>query len=521
MSHPTPLPPPRNFPVTWEDPADAARYWVADLHHNAYPRVPLRAAVAGPGLPGRQLLINGYAYFDRTDGSVPPPVADFDPHSDPMALWEQTRPEAEALAAPLKDFPVDAVSLEALREHALSLQEHALAQFWALHRRLLTTARHASQAFDAFCDDTGITSEERETLLSGVDSLALRSSRQQWELGRLAAGEPAVLDVLVDHRPGEVEPHLRALGDVAETLLEGVKAHVREFGWRVAEQHPYARPVVDDRAPVWDTVRSAARGEMADPYERHTAVARRREAATAGVRGRLPAARQAVFDRLYPRALAFPLIFEDHNVVMDQVMAAVQARLCHRLATRLHATGLVPDTRDAYFLERDELAALDLERAGPALQATLAERRATWERWCTYTPPVALGSRPPSADAFRDGFWGEVHETDGDARVLRGSPASAGTATGTARVLRDMGEADRLAAGDILVCITTLPPWTSLFARIGGVVTVGGGMISHAAITAREYGIPAVLSVADATTRIKDGQRVTVDGTNGVVRLED
>ena len=67
----------------------------------------------------------------------------------------------------------------------------------------------------------------------------------------------------------------------------------------------------------------------------------------------------------------------------------------------------------------------------------------------------------------------------------------------------------------------TLPPWTPLFARAGGIVTAGGGALSHAAVTAREFGIPAVLSVADVMTRIKDGQRVTVDGTNGVVRLED
>ena len=162
-----------------------------------------------------------------------------------------------------------------------------------------------------------------------------------------------------------------------------------------------------------------------------------------------------------------------------------------------------------------------MDAPDPALQALVAERRAMWERWCTYTPPVALGSRPRSTDAFLNGFLGEVHEASSDARILRGSAASAGMVTGTARVLRDMNEADRLNQGDILVCITTLPPWTSLFARIGGIVCVGGGMLSHPAITAREYGIPAVLSVADATTLIRDGQRITVDGTNGVVRLED
>jgi pyruvate,water dikinase len=520
MADGTPLPPPQNFPFTWQDPADAERYWVADLHHNAYPQVPLREALRPSTLPGRKLLINGYAYFDRTDGYAPAPPDDFDPTDHPRDLWRAIHLQAEALTAPMKAFPMETASLRELREYALAL-DGPLGQLWALHRRLMTTARHATSSFESLCQEVGIGSLERETMLSGVESLALRSSRQQWQLGRLAAADPVLLATLLDYHPAEVEAHLRALGPVAAPLLEGVAAHVREFGWRVAEQHPYSLPVVDDRSPVWDTVRSAARGEMADPRERHDAVARRREAVHTAARARLPAACRAEFDRRYDAALPFALIFEEHNIVMDQVMAAVQARVCHTLALDLHRAGIFPHERDGYFLERDELVGLDLERPDPALQALVAERRRTWERWCTYTPPVALGSRPPSADAFRDGFWGEVHEASGDARLLRGSPASAGVATGTARVLRDMSEADRLSQGDILVCITTLPPWTSLFARIGGLVCVGGGMLSHTAITAREYGIPAVLSVADATTLIRDGQRVTVDGSAGVVRLED
>lgn len=89
--------------------------------------------------------------------------------------------------------------------------------------------------------------------------------------------------------------------------------------------------------------------------------------------------------------------------------------------------------------------------------------------------------------------------------MLTGLAASRGVTTGAARVLRDLREADRLAPGDILVCVTTMPAWTPLFARAGGLVTAGGGALSHAAVTAREFGIPAVLSVADVMTRIRDG----------------
>src|SRR5439155_23659728 len=102
---------------------------------------------------------------------------------------------------------------------------------------------------------------------------------------------------------------------------------------------------------------------------------------------------------------------------------------------------------------------------------------------------------------------------------VRGNAAAAGVATGPARVIATLDEAHRLKPGDILVTGTTMPPWTPLFAIASAVVTETGGILSHAAVTAREYRLPAVLSVADATRLIRDGQALEVDGGTGVVRI--
>jgi rifampicin phosphotransferase len=103
--------------------------------------------------------------------------------------------------------------------------------------------------------------------------------------------------------------------------------------------------------------------------------------------------------------------------------------------------------------------------------------------------------------------------------VLRGNAASSGVVRGRARIIRDEREFGRLQAGEILVCRYTNPAWTPLFTLAAAVVTDAGGAASHAAIVAREYGIPAVLGAAGATERIRDGQQILVDGSQGTVTL--
>jgi phosphoenolpyruvate synthase/pyruvate phosphate dikinase len=103
--------------------------------------------------------------------------------------------------------------------------------------------------------------------------------------------------------------------------------------------------------------------------------------------------------------------------------------------------------------------------------------------------------------------------------LVRGASGSAGTATGVARVVGSLAEAARLKPGEVLVAETTAPPWTPLFAVAAAVVTDTGGILSHCAVVAREYGIPAVVGTDRATTAIADGDVVEVDGDAGTVRI--
>ena len=127
------------------------------------------------------------------------------------------------------------------------------------------------------------------------------------------------------------------------------------------------------------------------------------------------------------------------------------------------------------------------------------------------TPPRVLTSQGEPVS-------GKYRRDDAPAHAFIGLPVSAGTVEGRARVILDIAEAE-LEPGDILVTTHTDPSWTPLFVAIAGLVTEVGGLMTHGAVVAREYGLPAVVGVENATRLIPDGQRIRVNGTDGYVEL--
>ncbi|WP_397427802.1 PEP-utilizing enzyme [Pseudarthrobacter equi] len=187
----------------------------------------------------------------------------------------------------------------------------------------------------------------------------------------------------------------------------------------------------------------------------------------------------------------------------------------------LEAAGTLDQAEDIFFLDFAEVSeALDMAagpgpngpgQTGERLRPLVAERRADYDRELgrRHIPRVLLsdGTEPEAAQTAAGGI------AEG---ALSGSPASAGTVTGVARVILDPVGA-HLEPGEILVAPSTDPGWTPLFLTAGGLVMEMGGANSHGAVVAREYGIPAVVGVPDATGRISSGQEITVDGGAGTI----
>ena len=178
-------------------------------------------------------------------------------------------------------------------------------------------------------------------------------------------------------------------------------------------------------------------------------------------------------------------------------------------AERLVQARVLREKEDIFYLTLQELH--DVVRTNRVDDGLVRQRRDAFRSYQALTPPLVLTS---------DGevVAGSYRRGDAPAGALVGLPVSAGIVEGRARVVLDMAEAD-LEAGDILVTAYTDPSWTPLFVAIEGLVTEVGGLMTHGAVIAREYGLPAVVGVEHATRMIRDGQRIRVHGTDGYVEI--
>jgi len=220
---------------------------------------------------------------------------------------------------------------------------------------------------------------------------------------------------------------------------------------------------------------------------------------------RLPPLRSA-FLKLLPEARWFPQFREDTRFYMMLPLPILRRTLLD-LGRRLASAGALEVPEDVFHLRLDELEGVGGTWPPPpqlinelrALVARRKEKRAALEG-TPLVDPRLLGPIEVAGDA-----------------LLRGTPGSPGVAEGPVRIIRDNSEFDKLRAGEVLVAPYTNPAWTPLFQRAVAIVVDTGGPVSHAAIVAREYAIPAVMGTVHGTRQLSDGQWVQVDGYRGVV----
>jgi len=249
---------------------------------------------------------------------------------------------------------------------------------------------------------------------------------------------------------------------------------------------------------------------------------------------------RAAYDQMIALAhRVFPYV-EGHKFYCEHWYTNLFFNKIREFGALLAEHGFFEDAEDVFQLTHYEIEAaiIDLMTAwssgspprGPARwPAIVEERKAAIKEWAEHETPPALGPVPEVIDDPAIVLlWGITRERlDGwlaaggqaDSSEIRGFAASSGVAEGVARVVKSVEEIDRLRYGDILVCRVTNPTWAPIFQKIAAAVSDIGGSMSHAAIVAREYGLPAVVGTGTATQKIKDGQRIRVDGGRGVVTI--
>jgi len=572
-----PLPVPEDFPVEWPDPADEARLWMRDRMHWPDPVSPLAFSVVQEAFPAgftaaaRALAaplgdigmrrINTYFYM----GAAPPPAASPEEMAAAAARsaaamdaamarihddWEREYlPEIHLHLSAWEAFDLPGATMPELLAHLEDtlarftrlMELHFLAVFPAylalseldeLHRRLL--AGHgddgpsaASSAFDAFA------------LVAGFPNKTVEVGHALWQLSRTVRERPGVLAKLVSRWPSTADA-LTALAETAEgaEFLVLLRRYLEDYGQRGDKFFDLDRPAwVEDPTPVLDRLRAyVAQPDEEDPARAQQELAAEREQARVRVRRQLSACSPEDRERyefLLAAASTGVVITEDHGFWIDFRASYKVRRVLSELGWRLVPAAFnVP--ADVFFLTLDELRETATAERTPDRRALVEDRRAEMARFAAVRPPEQLGTPLPppppggplnpfmrSMTKFNGRVFGtpEADAPPENPAVVRGHPGSPGRVRGVARVVRDLDDADRLAPGDVLVAETTTPPWTPLFATLAAVVTDTGGILSHCAVVAREYGMPAVVGTGDGSDRIPDGALVEVDGDAGVVRI--
>jgi phosphoenolpyruvate synthase/pyruvate phosphate dikinase len=316
------------------------------------------------------------------------------------------------------------------------------------------------------------------------------------------------------HRAADFLDELGGLpgGQEAHDAIQG---WLERYGMRCVGEIDITRPRWSERPAtlvpvILDNVRLFEPGAAARRFEQGLEAARAKEHDVLARLRALPDGERKADEtkRMIDRVRTFAGYREHPKYgIVSRYFVYKQALLAE--AERLVQAGVLPEPEDIFYLRFDEL--YDVLGTGKVDDDLIRGRRDAYRSYRSLTPPRVLTSEG-------EAVAGSYRRDDVPAGALVGLPVSAGTVEGRARVILDMADAD-LDAGDILVTAYTDPSWSPLFVAVAGLVTEVGGLMTHGAVIAREYGLPAVVGVEHATRLIRDGQRIRVHGTDGYVEV--
>lgn len=426
-------------------------------------------------------------------------------HADPLLA------EGQARARALEARDLQALSWEDLLTTVREAQALPLPVVGELRSRYMPRAALAAGLLWAALGLLG-RRNRFGVLLSGVENKTLEANRALEALAARIRSDPTLADAFARYEAGALWTALEEQPS-GQTFLAELRAFLDRYGhretvsamlvsqptWKDAPEVvlgilkglALAEPRPRTGRPAWE----AARDELL----KHTLL-------------RLSPLRSA-FLKLLEEARYLLQIREDTHFYATLALPIIRRTLLE-LGRRLVSVGVLGSPEDVFHLKLGELEQVDRTWPPPPqladqLRAAVLrrkERRATLEDTPLVDPRLFRRT-----ELEGDMLQGDV--------LLSGTPGSPGAAEGPVRIIRDGSEFGKLRSGDVLVAPYTNPAWTPLFQRAAAVVVDGGGAASHAAIVAREYGVPAVMGTTEGTQKLTDGQRVMVDGNRGRVTL--
>lgn len=541
---------PDDFPVVWEQPEDMHRFWERETMH-----LPGQAPILDDSFARRWIdagfntacedysmpVRNAYRRFNTFIYQSIAPVS-----HDPAVLeglgqtaqerlgavigrqtelWEQERlPEIQTLLTRWRTFDLAGASDAELVGHlndTVAWSERA----WHIHFLTVFPVLVSMSLFDDLYAEL-LGEDDRYgafRLLQGQNNMSLLVDRDLYALSRNALASDDVRDVLETSAPREVAGRLEASPEGRAFLAE-LDAFLGEHGHRTTLYLSVSAPSwIEDPTALVTVLQDAITQPERDHEAELAALAEEREHLIAAAHEGLasfPDAVRGQFAFLLSAAQQGSVLQEDHNYWIDTQVVYEVRRVVLEVGARLARNGAIASPDDVFHLRLDEFGDLTAD-----LQALVAGRKHEIDAFGAVESPPVLGSIPPGpppndpiSRAVIKMFGGQP-PASGSPDVFNGMAGSPGVARGRVRIVQSLAAGETFQHGEVLVAPTTAPPWTPLFARAAAIVTDAGGILSHCAVVAREYSIPAVVGTKCATSVLRDGQLVEVDGTAGSVRI--
>ena len=421
-------------------------------------------------------------------------------------------------------------------------------QIWTLHSEFLNLGYAAYLQFLTLCKEhfPEIDDQTISRMVSGIDVLLFRPDDELRALARKA--EQLGVGDIVSSATSEADLNNGLGGTDAGrewlAALEESKDPWFYFSYGSGMYHSHRSWIDDLSLPIQaigDYIARLRTGdELTRPIERLQA---ERDELVAHYRSLLDGEDVGAFDEVLGLSrTVFPYV-ENHNFYVEHWFLTNFWNKAREFSQLLQTWGFWDDVEDIFFLRRAEVeeAIVDLQMAwaaggtpqgGHYWPGIIARRKEIYSALMEWSPPPALGPVPDEInEPLTIMLWGITPETverwlaaqngDSSTNILTGFAGSPGVAEGLARVVLRPDQLDTVQEGEILVAPVTSPSWTPVFGRIRGAVSDIGGIMCHAAIVSREYGLPAVVGTGFGTSTIKTGQLIRVDGNAGTVTILD
>ena len=531
--------PPR--PGFWEQdavhlPRPVTRYW-AEMHPEPFRRG-FQELTSYYGMLIDTLdycYLNGFAYktvVPVADEDVPArfqraqEAVDGKLWREQLREWDETfKPRSIATHRELQSVDVDALSDEELVAYIGRCRDHHIEMVYQHMRHTGAAVLPTGDFLVHVGDWTGLPVSELLGLMRGASPVSSGASAELERLIEAVKADPAARTVLdSDGDPGETLDELRSrdgeAGKAASAYLDLVGYRLLD-GFDISGRYALEMPDTLLRA-----ISVAVDEQGPEESDLDTQIA--------DVREKVPAEHRVEFDDLLEEARLTYRLRDERGVFSDIWAAGIMRRAAIGAGRRLAAKGRIQDPEHFVDADFEEMKALVLGTGGPSAEE-LAERSAYRATLTSKDVPATLGTPPPpppdpgglppaEARIMRAVMVavGEIFassQAENEERLLRGLAASAGIYEGTARRIAGPAEFDRIVRGDVLVTESTSEAFNILLPLLGAIVTDAGGLLSHAAIVSREYGIPGVVGTREATELIPDGARVRVDGNAGEVTV--